>query len=249
MLLLLSPAKTLDFSPSEFSTHTQANFLEESQRLIDLLRPMTTAGIQELMKVSEKIAQLNVDRYQSFELPFDQDNAKQAILAFKGDVYQGLAAEEFDAADLEFAQEHIGILSGLYGFLKPLDLMQPYRLEMGTKLQNEQGKNLYEFWGTKITDYINSLAPSSIVNLASKEYFKAVDTKTLNNVVWNIDFKENKNGKYKIIAFYAKQARGMMAHYAVKNRLTAPEQLKGFDMDDYRYNEELSEGQNLVFTR
>jgi cytoplasmic iron level regulating protein YaaA (DUF328/UPF0246 family) len=150
---------------------------------------------------------------------------------------------------LEFAQEHIGILSGLYGFLKPLDLMQPYRLEMGTKLQNEQGKNLYEFWGTKIADYINSLQASAVVNLASKEYFKAVDTKALNHSVWNIDFKENKNGKYKIIAFYAKQARGMMAHYVVKNRLTDPEQLKGFDMDDYQYNEELSEGQHLVFTR
>lgn len=249
MLLLLSPAKTLDFSPTKFSTHTQAKFLEESQRLIDLLRPMTTEDVQQLMKVSEKIAQLNVERYQRFELPFDSDNAKQAILAFKGDVYRGLAAAEFDAADLEFAQDHIGMLSGLYGFLKPLDLMQPYRLEMGTKLQHEQGKNLYEFWGTKIADYINSLQPSAIINLASKEYFKAVDIKALNRAVWNIDFKENKNGKYKIIAFYAKQARGMMAHYVVKNRLTDPEQLKGFDMDDYQYNEALSKGQNLVFTR
>lgn len=249
MLLLLSPAKTLDFNPTEFSTHTQANFLEESQRLIDLLRPMKTEDLQQLMKVSEKIAQLNVDRYQDFQLPFDRANAKQAILAFKGDVYQGLAANEFDAADLEFAQEHIGILSGLYGFLKPLDLMQPYRLEMGTKLANERGKNLYEFWGTQIANYINGLEPTSVVNLASKEYFKAVDTTILDSPLWTVDFKENKNGKYKIVAFYAKHARGMMAHYVVKNRLENPEQLKGFDMADYQYNEELSEGQHLVFTR
>lgn len=249
MLLLLSPAKTLDFSPSEFSTHTQANFLEQSQRLIELLRPMDKEDIQQLMKVSEKIAELNVERYQKFQLPFDEENAKQAILAFKGDVYQGLAVEEFDQADLDFAQEHIGILSGLYGFLKPLDLMQPYRLEMGTKLANKEGKNLYEFWGTQIAQYINALKPKSVVNLASKEYFKAVDTKVLDSPIWNVDFKENKNGKYKIVAFYAKQARGMMAHYVVKNRLTKPEQLKGFDMEDYQYNEELSEGQHLVFTR
>ncbi|MGH1339437.1 MAG: peroxide stress protein YaaA [Aureispira sp.] len=249
MLLLLSPAKTLDFNPNEFSTHTQANFLEESQRLIDLLRPMKTEDIQQLMKVSEKIAQLNVDRYKTFQLPFDRRNAKQAILAFKGDVYKGLAANEFDAADLAFAQQHIGVLSGLYGFLKPLDLMQPYRLEMGTKLANDKGKNLYEFWGTKIATYINGLAPTSVVNLASNEYFKAVDTKVLDSPLWKVDFKENKNGKYKIVAFYAKHARGMMAHYAVKNRLENPEQLKGFDMEDYQYNEELSEGQHLVFTR
>lgn len=249
MLLLLSPAKTLDFSANEFSSHTSANFLGESQRLIDLLRPKSKEDIQTLMKVSEKIAQLNVERYQEFELPFDRDNAKQAILAFKGDVYKGLAAEEFDADDLAFAQQHVGILSGLYGLLKPLDLMQPYRLEMGTKLANERGKNLYEFWGEQIAQYINSLQPTSIVNLASKEYFKAVDTTVLESPVWTIDFKENKNGTYKIVAFYAKQARGMMTHYAVKNRLENPEELKGFDLDDYQYNEALSEGKHLVFTR
>jgi cytoplasmic iron level regulating protein YaaA (DUF328/UPF0246 family) len=249
MLLLLSPAKTLDFSPNEFSSHTQAKFLEQSQRLIDLLRPKSEEALQELMKVSEKIAQLNVERYKQFELPFDRDNAKQAILAFKGDVYQGLAAAELDADDLEFAQAHVGILSGLYGLLKPLDLIQPYRLEMGTKLSNERGKNLYEFWGTQIAEYINEWQPSAIVNLASKEYFKAVDTKVLQQPVWQIDFKENKNGQYKIVALYAKRARGLMTHYAIKNRLEHPEQLKGFDLDDYQYNEELSKEQHLVFTR
>lgn len=249
MLLLLSPAKTLDYTPNEFPSYTQANFLKESQRLVDLLRPKKEEDIQQLMKVSKKIAELNVKRYQQFELPFNKKNAKQAILAFKGDVYQGLAAHEFDRDELEFAQQHIGILSGLYGYLKPLDLMQPYRLEMGTKLVNECGKNLYEFWGDKIAQHINSLKPSSVVNLASKEYFKAVDTKVLDGSIWNVEFKENKNGKYKIVAFYAKQARGMMAHYVVKNRLENPEQLKDFDMEDYQYNEVLSEGQNLVFTR
>ncbi len=249
MLLLLSPAKTLDFSPTEFSSHTQANFLEQSQRLIDLLRPKTKEDIQQLMKVSEKIAQLNVERYEQFQLPFSEDNAKQAMLAFKGDVYQGLAAHEMNAEDLQFAQKHVGILSGLYGLLKPLDLMQPYRLEMGTKLSNERGKNLYEFWGDQLTEYINAENPSAVVNLASNEYFKAVNTSLLKAPLWKVDFKENKNGTYKIVALYAKRARGLMTHYAVKNRLENPEQLKGFDLDDYRYNEVLSEGQQLVFTR
>ena len=249
MLLLLSPAKTLDTDPTDINTHSQPNFLEQTQRLVDLLRPMKEEDIQQLMGVSQKLAELNVERYQNWTTPFDLDNAKQAILTFKGDVYQGLSAEDFDQEDLDFAQQHIGILSGLYGFLRPLDLMQPYRLEMGTKLENKEGKDLYAFWGEQLAQHINAQKPNAVVNLASKEYAKAVPPNALKAPLWQIDFKEKKNGKYKIVAFYAKKARGMMAYYAVKNRLTEPEQLKGFDLDDYTYNTTLSKERHLVFTR
>lgn len=249
MLLLLSPAKTLDFESISNTSHTQPKFLDQSQRLVELLRPMKEEDIQQLMKVSENIAQLNVKRFQEWGRPFDTNNAKQAILAFKGDVYQGLAADEFDANDLEFAQEHLGILSGLYGFLRPLDLMQPYRLEMGTKLENPKGKNLYAFWGEQLAAHINAQQPTAVVNLASKEYAKAVPPKALEAPLWQIDFKEKKGDQYKIVAFYAKHARGLMAQYAIKNRLTEPKQLKAFDLDDYAYNSDLSSERHLVFTR
>lgn len=249
MLLLLSPAKTLDFAPAPCTNYTQPSFLPQSQRLINLLRLMKEKDIQELMRVSEKIAQLNVDRYQKWKTPFDLNNAKQALLAFKGDVYQGLSAEEFDEEELAFAQEHLGILSGLYGFLRPLDLIQAYRLEMGTKLENKKGKDLYAFWGAQIAAHINAQAPSAVVNLASKEYFKALPKGALKAPLWQVDFKEERDGKFKIIALYAKRARGRMSYYAVKNRLTKPEQLRDFDLDDYKYNTELSSEHHLVFTR
>lgn len=249
MLLLLSPAKTLDFESTSEAPHSQPIFLDQSQRLVELLRPMKEEGLQQLMKVSVKIAQLNAIRFQKWARPFDANNAKQAILAFKGDVYQGLAADEFDEEDLAFAQKHLGILSGLYGYLRPLDLMQPYRLEMGTKLENPAGKNLYAFWGEQLATHINEQQPIAVVNLASKEYAKAVPPKALEVPLWQVDFKEQRGDQYKIIAFYAKQARGLMAQYAIKNRLTEPEQLKAFDWDDYTYNSSLSGDRHLVFTR
>lgn len=249
MLLLISPAKTLDFESTTIKRHTQPQFLEQSETLIKTLKKYSSKEIQDLMKVSEKIADLNVERYQDFSLPFNQSNAKQAILAFKGDVYQGLSVEDFNEKDLDFAQKHLGILSGLYGLLRPLDLMQPYRLEMGTKLKVDGKKNLYEFWNDSITNQINATGAKDIINLASNEYFKSVQTDALEGNLWTVDFKENKNGKYKIVAFYAKKARGMMCNYVVKNGLEKPEEMKAFDMDDYKFNEELSSERHYVFTR
>jgi cytoplasmic iron level regulating protein YaaA (DUF328/UPF0246 family) len=249
MLLLLSPAKTLNFDSTDIKTHTQPQFLKQSEALVNTLKEYSSKQIQDLMGVSEKIADLNVTRYQEFSLPFDQSNAKQAILAFKGDVYQGLAVEDFDEAELNFAQKHIGILSGLYGLLRPLDLMQAYRLEMGTKLKVDEHKNLYEFWDHSITKQINATGSKNIINLASNEYFKSVKKDALEGNLWTVDFKENKNGKYKIVAFYAKKARGMMCNYVVKNRLEKPEEMKAFDMADYQFNEELSSERHYVFTR
>lgn len=249
MLLLLSPAKTLNFDSTNINTYTQPQFLEQSKALVNTLKAYNSKEIQDLMGVSEKIADLNVSRYQDFSLPFDQNNAKQAILAFKGDVYQGLSVEDFDEAELNFAQEHIGILSGLYGLLRPLDLMQAYRLEMGTKLKIDDHKNLYEFWDDSITKQINATGAKNIINLASNEYFKSVKKEALEGDLWTVDFKENKNGKYKIVAFYAKKARGMMCNYVVKNRLETPEAMKNFDMADYQFNEELSSERHYVFTR
>lgn len=249
MLLLLSPAKTLNFDSTDITTHTQPQFLEQSKTLVNTLKEYSSRQIQDLMGVSEKIANLNVSRYQDFSLPFDQSNAKQAILAFKGDVYQGLSVEDFDEEELNFAQKHIGILSGLYGLLRPLDLMQAYRLEMGTKLKVDDNKNLYEFWDDSITKQINATGSKNIINLASNEYFKSVKKEALEGDLWTVDFKENKNGKYKIVAFYAKKARGMMCNYVVKNRLENPEEMKKFDMADYQFNEELSSERHYVFTR
>ena len=253
MLLLISPAKTLDFEKSELKKKTKPRFLPESQVLIDVLKTKTASDIKKLMKVSDNIANLNVERYHSFKTPFSLRNAKQAILAFRGDVYTGLDADSFDEADLEFAQDHLRILSGLYGLIRPLDLMQAYRLEMGTKLQNGFGKNLYEFWDDKITTTINKDVKKSkskaIINLASKEYFSAVKPKLLKADLYNIHFKEEKNGEFKIVAFFAKKARGMMCHYIIKNKLTEPEHLIGFDYDRYTYNEKLSSERDIVFTR
>lgn len=249
MLLLLSPAKTLNFDSTDIKIHTQPQFLEKSKALVNELKKYNSKQIQGLMGVSEKIADLNVARYQDFSLPFDQSNAKQAILAFKGDVYQGLSVDDFDEAELNFAHQHIGILSGLYGLLRPLDLMQAYRLEMGTKLKVAKNKNLYEFWDDSITKQINATGAKDIINLASNEYFKSVKKDALEGNLWTVDFKENKNGKYKIVAFYAKRARGMMCNYVVKNRLENPEEMKDFGRNDYQFNEELSSERHYVFTR
>lgn len=253
MLLLISPAKTLSPDKCKEKKHSIPNFLKESEDLVSILCQKTTNDLKKLMKVSDKIAELNVERYKNFTTPFTLENAKQAILAFKGDVYRGLEAESFDEADLDFAQKHLRILSGLYGILRPMDLMQPYRLEMGTRLDNQKGKNLYEFWDEKITNTINSDTQinndEAVINLASNEYFKSVKPALLDRPLYTANFKEWKGDKYKIIAFNAKKARGMMCQYVIKNRLTNPADLKGFNMDGYSYNEELSEDKSFIFTR
>jgi cytoplasmic iron level regulating protein YaaA (DUF328/UPF0246 family) len=253
MILLVSPAKTLDFESAGVKTHTQPRMLSRSTALVEVLKGKSEEQLMDLMSISEDLAKLNYERYHNYEQPFTLDNAKQALLAFKGDVYAGMGAEDFTEQELAFAQDHLRILSGLYGLLRPLDLMQPYRLEMGTGLQNEHGKNLYEFWGETITRLINEDLEASgsqaVVNLASKEYFSAVKPAALKGELYNVDFKELRKGKYKIIAFYAKKARGMMCRYAIKNGFTKPEQLKAFDMDGYAFNEELSSEKDYIFTR
>lgn len=255
MLMVISPAKTLDFeTPSQTKTHTQPDFTDQAAELVDVLRDYTPQQIAKLMKLSDKLAGLNVARYQEWSLPFDMDNAKQALLAFKGDVYTGIAAETFKRAEFTYIQKHLRILSGLYGLLRPLDLIQPYRLEMGTSLKNPKGKDLYQFWGTTVTDAINDQLKKSkeepvLVNLASNEYFKSVQPKNVNARVVTPIFKDEKNGQFKIISFYAKKARGLMVAYAALNKVTDVEQLKSFDLEGYQFNNAMSEGDNWVFTR
>lgn len=254
MLLLISPAKTLDYeTPVTTQLKSEPEFTDRAETLINNLRDYAPQDIAELMKLSDKLASLNVARYQSWVKEHNEANAKQALLAFKGDVYTGLDAESFDDEDYQFTQNHLRILSGLYGLLKPMDLMQPYRLEMGTKLQNEAGKNLYSYWGSTITDRLNNELKSDqspvVVNLASNEYFKSVQAKDLNARLISPEFKDLKNGQYKIISFYAKKARGLMTRYAIKNRIENPEELKLFDLEGYRFNASMSEGDKWVFTR
>ncbi|MGH1373084.1 MAG: peroxide stress protein YaaA [Cellvibrionaceae bacterium] len=254
MLLVISPAKNLDYeTPAKTTQSTTPDFLEQAQQLIEQLRSLAPQDISKLMSISDKLGVLNYDRFQQWSTPFNPDNAKQAVLAFNGDVYTGLNAESFKADDFKFAQKHLRILSGLYGLLRPLDLMQAYRLEMGTKFENNRGKNLYEFWGTLITDALNkqlkSLNSDVLVNLASNEYFKSVKAKSLNATIITPVFKDWKGDKYKIISFYAKKARGLMCAYAINNRITNAEELKGFDLEGYQYDETLSSASDWVFTR
>jgi len=254
MLFLLSPAKSLDFeTPAGQLPHTQPLFVKQSAELIDLLSQKSPQDIASLMHLSDALAGLNVARYQAWRPKFTAKNAKQAVLAFNGDVYDGLDAKTLSAAELAWAQDHVCILSGLYGVLRPLDYMQPYRLEMGTALANARGKNLYAFWGTQIADYLNTrLAADTtpvIVNLASQEYFKSVDTKALRARVVDCVFEDFKGGQYKIISFYAKRARGLMARYAATHHLSLPEQLKGFDLDGYAFAPASSSLDKLVFRR
>ncbi|TDF34857.1 peroxide stress protein YaaA [Alteromonadaceae bacterium M269] len=254
MLLVVSPAKNLDYDTPPMTTEfSMPDMLDDASELIDTCRTLTPADVSSLMSISDKLAGLNVARYESWSLPFTSDNAKQAMLAFNGDVYTGLDAASFSEEDLDFAQKHLRILSGLYGLLRPLDLMQPYRLEMGTKLATERGKNLYEFWGDSITQKINQTmadnGSETLVNLASTEYFKSVVTKSINNPILTPIFKDKKNGQYKIISFFAKKARGMMARYVIQNKLTEVEQLKGFDLGGYQFSEADSSVKEFVFTR
>ncbi len=254
MLIVISPAKTLDYeSPLKTKVFTEPDYLDYSQRLINRLRNLSALDIAELMKVSAKIAELNFDRYEAWKKPFNPANARQAVLAFKGDVYTGLDAGSFKSADFKFAQQHLRILSGLYGLLRPLDLMQPYRLEMGTKLETDSGRNLYEFWGSVITEGLNKqlkkIKSNVLVNLASNEYFKAVKPKELNAEIITPAFKEYKNGEYKMIGIYAKKARGLLSRYIIQNRLDDVEDIKSFSEEGYRFNKKLSKGNNWVFTR
>lgn len=254
MLTVLSPAKTLDYeSPSITDQTSTPQFMDQSALLVDDARTLAPDDIRSLMGVSEAITSLNHERFMNWAPESTTANAKQAILAFKGDVYTGLEAETMSTNDLEFAQAHLRILSGLYGLLRPLDLMQPYRLEMGLKFSNQRGKNLYEFWGERITDAINadlaSAGTETLVNLASNEYFKAVKTKSLNADIITPQFKDLKNGQYKMISFFAKKARGVMARYIIDNQLTDPEQLKSFTGSGYYFSAEQSSGNNLVFLR
>lgn len=253
MLMVISPAKTLDFdTPPSTSTHTQPDFLEHSQQLIDTLRELNPPALEQLMSISPALASLNFGRVLSWHTPFTPANAKIAVQAFQGDVYQGLDAASLDQDTLDHAQHHLRILSGLYGRLRPLDLIQPYRLEMGTRLANPRGPNLYKFWGDIITRALNDdleQAGGPLVNLASEEYFKAVLPKKLAAPVITPVFKDLSGGKYKVVSFYAKRARGLMARFALQQRIGHPEGLKDFDLAGYRYAPSQSDAQHWVFTR
>ena len=254
MLALISPAKTLDYETAlPTDTYTQPRLLEQSQQLIDVCRKLSATEIASLMTVSEKIANLNVERFRDWNAEFDFSNARQALFAFKGDVYTGLDAYHLKDHDIDFAQQHLRMLSGLYGLLRPLDLMMPYRLEMGTKLKNTRGNNLYEFWGSIITDQINQdlaeIDAKLLVNLASDEYYKSVNEKKIQAEIIKPVFLDQKNGKYKVISFYAKKARGLMARYLIENKLSQVEQLKAFDSEGYYFDAESSSDKELVFKR
>ncbi|KRH99827.1 peroxide stress protein YaaA [Curvibacter sp. PAE-UM] len=254
MLFLLSPAKSLDYdTPAGDVPHTQPLFVKQSTELIKILRGYSPQQISELMDLSDALAGLNVARYQAWSPKFTAKNAKQAVLAFNGDVYEGLDAKTLKAQDLAWTQEHVCILSGLYGVLRPLDWMQPYRLEMGTQLPNPKGKNLYKFWDTQIADYLNERLQADktpvVVNLASQEYFKAVDTKALKARVIECVFEDWKGDKYKVISFLAKRARGLMARYAATRHVTTPKQLEKFNLEGYAYEAAASEPDRLVFRR
>ncbi|WNC71500.1 peroxide stress protein YaaA [Thalassotalea psychrophila] len=254
MLLVVSPAKNLDFE-SELPTnkYSQPELLDHSAELIKRCVSLTPADLSSLMGISDKLAGLNVARFTEWKMPFTPENARPAVLAFNGDVYTGLDAKSFSTADYKFAQQHLRILSGLYGVLKPLDLMQAYRLEMGTKLDNTRGSNLYQFWGSVVTNNINSALKEQgddiLINLASTEYFKSIKKKELKATVITPAFKDWKNGQYKMISFFAKKARGFMARYIIENQINDVEQLKSFDVAGYGYNEALSTEAVPVFTR
>ncbi len=254
MLITLSPSKGQDFeTPALSKTYSKPQALKDSELLIKELRKIRRQDIQQLMSVSENIAKLNTDRYKSFKTPFTPKNAKQAIFAFKGDVYSGIDIEEYSEADLDYAQDHLRILSGLYGCLRPLDLIQPYRLEMKTKLHNVRGENLYQFWGDRITGELNKALEKQkqpvLVNLASNEYFKSVRPKQLKGRLLNINFKETRDGKTRVVAIFAKRARGMMTDYILRNRIEKPEDIKKFRQGGYRFRKELSDDKQWTFER
>jgi hypothetical protein len=254
MLIVISPAKTLDFETVPITKdHSQPGFLKESRQLVSQLKKLTPAEVSSLMKISDKLGGLNFIRFNEWKTPFTLDNSKQALLAFKGDVYTGIDAETLSSQNLKFAQKHLRILSGLYGVLRPLDLIQAYRLEMGTSLENKQSKGLYEFWASKLTDQINQDLQASkskhLINLASKEYFKSLQADDINAEIIVPVFKDYKNGQFKIISFFAKKARGQMSAYIIRNRLKDPQELKAFNVDGYKFYKSESNKSNWVFQR
>lgn len=254
MLIVISPAKTLDFETAPITkVHTQPELLKDSRQLISGLKKLAPQEVSSLMKISDKLGTLNYMRFNDWKTPFSMNNAKQALLAFKGDVYTGIDAESFSNQDLKFAQKHLRILSGLYGVLRPLDLIQAYRLEMVTRFENKRGKDLYEFWGSKITDQINKDIKASksktLINLASNEYFKSLQADAINAEIIVPVFKDYSKGKYKIISFFAKKARGLMSAYIIKNGLKDPEAIKAFNIDGYKFYKSESSDTNWVFQR
>ena len=254
MLILLSPAKTLDYeTPPITDKATQPRFAERSFELVNILRELDTKAIGELMHISPKLAELNHDRYRNYQKTHNKNNSRQAILAFTGDVYQGIKLADWSSGDFDVAQSQIRILSGLYGVLRPLDKIQPHRLEMGTRLKNTRGDNLYGFWGSTITEQLNKDLKSSgsdlVVNLASNEYFSSVKPDKLKGTLVTPVFKDEKNGVFKVISFYAKKARGMMADFIVRNRIKSIEDLKAFSTHGYQFSAEDSEDSTLTFLR
>lgn len=255
MIILLSPAKSLDFE-TDFNckSHSIPTFGKEIEVLTSKLKKLSASDLEKMMKISTKLADLNLDRFQKFAKKFDFKNSRQAILAFNGDVYNGIEKEKYNENDFKFAQDHVRILSGLYGILKPLDLMQPYRLEMGTDFKKFEiskdlnAKNLYEFWGDKISNELEK-SGEKIVNLASEEYFSVINPKKLSQKIINIIFKENKNGTLKIIGISAKRARGLMTNFAIKNKITDPKDLKKFNEQNYKFDKNLSDETNWIFVR
>ena len=254
MIITLSPSKGQDFdTPTPSKLFTLPEQLDDSQLLINEARKLDMESVRELMAVSENISTLNVQRFQDWQLPFNTDNAKAALFAFKGDVYSGIEKDKYDDGDLAYAQDHLRILSGLYGALRPMDLIQPYRLEMKTRLANPRGDNLYQFWGESITDKLNESLQQqeekTLVNLASNEYYKSVKPKLINGRILNISFKEEKDGKSRILAVYAKKARGMMTDFILRNRIEHAEDIKDFGTANYKFSAAESSEDNWVFTR
>ncbi len=253
MLILLSPAKTLDETPETHQGNALPILRKRTAELVHILKDYTPTRLGKLMHISDKLAETNYNRYQKFASRYTPKNSKASIYAFKGDVYVGFDAASLKTKDILYAQDHLRILSGLYGILRPMDKMQPYRLEMGTKLKNEHGSNLYQFWGDDITREINKVLKlhkdKTIINLASNEYFQSVNKKSLKGDILDIGFKEDRNGKLMFVSFNAKKARGMMARYIVENRIEVKEDIKGFQMDGYRFEEDLSSDSNYMFIK
>ena len=249
MLVVISPSKTQNFDKTPMQKATIPSQITQSLALMNILKSFSTQKIATLMSISDQLAKLNYQRFQAFHTPFDLANAKQALLAFRGDVYSGIDTEHYSQSDFEFAQQYLRILSGLYGILKPLDLIQAYRLEMGIKLKNQRGNNLYQFWGERLSAHLNEEETDTIINLASKEYFKAIIPKALKANILTVDFKELKSSTYKTIGIYAKRARGLMANFIIKNRITDYHKLRRFNALNYSFNQALSKPSLFVFTR
>ncbi len=254
MITLISPAKSVNFSePAPTDLFTTPDFLNHSKQLITQLKRIKKPELMELMSISESLADLNITRYKGFKPPFNLDNAKQALFAFTGDVYQHMRINTYDSENLQFAQKHLRILSGLYGYLRPLDLIQAYRLEMKTPLKTKRGDNLYQFWDKRISRALNKELKidesPAIINLASREYARVIDFKTIKAPVITIEFKEVENGKARVIAIFAKWARGLMADYIIQNNLDGPDQLKAFNLSEYKFSRNDSGDSNWVFTR